>query len=346
MQTIPILFTFDDGYAPQAGVTFKSLLENKNENVCYKLYIVTDKLNEENIGKLNEIVESYPGNTMHVIMGNTYTNIIEKFKKINTTNLHPEVCLYRLIASDIKELEIYDKIIYSDVDILVKKDISELYDIEFDDEYCAGVKHTYFNENYLAHITNKEILKKYIYSGLLVINLKKQRLDNFTSIIDEILNSGKYSIKFLDQDVLNYACNGQIKYISLKYIGIQDLTKEMVENIDYEKEYYNKAEIEECFYNPSIIHYVGEKAPWSKIYFNIKLQDEWLYWLKQTPFKEKYNLYKQQANINQNNINKYTVYLFGFIPICNTNLKGLKNKKIKIKILKFIILIKLKNKYK
>lgn len=273
MKTIPILFTFDDGYAPQAGVAFKSLLENKYQHICYKIYIVTDKLNEENIKKLGEIVESYPGNKMYVIMGNRHINIIEKFKKINKTHLHPEVCLYRLIASDIKELEMYDKIIYSDVDILVKKDISELYDIEFDNEYCAGVKHTYFNENLLTHITNKEILKNYIYSGLLVLNLKKQRLYHFINMVDDILNSGKYTIKFLDQDALNYACQGQVKYIPLKYIGLQDLTKEMVEDIDYQKEYYTKDEIEECLYNPSIIHYIGEITPWNKKYFNIKLQE-------------------------------------------------------------------------
>lgn len=344
---IPIFFTFDDGYAAQAGVTFKSLLENKYPHIMYDLYVITDKINSENEQKLKSIVNEYKNNTLTFINGANYSDITGRFKAINKYKLHPEVCLYRLIVSKIKEFEKYDKIIYSDVDILVKKDISALYDITLNYEYVAAVRHPKFMENFLTHIKDEYIRKNYIFSGMLVMNLKKQREDNFVQKIYEIAFNEKYDIKFIDQDILNYACNNKIKYISLKYVGLHDITKEIIDKIDYKKEYYSYEEFIETIYEMNIIHYIGETVPWKENYFDINKQLEWFYWLNKTTYKNEYkDVYENTIKYEKEKRYLYQIYLFWFIPICKVQLKGLKERKIKIKLFKLIPIIKIKHKDK
>ena len=72
----------------------------------------------------------------------------------------------------------YDKIIYLDGDILVQKDLTELYNIDIDGYYVAAVDDTgkiYHKKDVYAKYPN------YFNSGVMLLNLKKCREDNISS---------------------------------------------------------------------------------------------------------------------------------------------------------------------
>lgn len=340
---IPMLLTFDDGYAAQAGVMIKSLLDNKYKNVFYDLYIITDELNYDNRNKLKEIVNEYENNTLTILDGNKYSDITEKYGKLNDNEFFTNSSLYRLIPMLIPEFDKYDKIIYSDVDIVVKKDISELYDFNVENAYTAGVRHLKHSEHFIRHI-EEPLRKKYIYAGLLVMNLKKMREEEYKVRIIDALTNEKYTIKWFDMDILNIACNGDVEYLDIKYICMPEAYEVLSKKKEGE-EYYTKEEIDNAFLNPSIIHYVGRKKPWKSKY--VEYCQEWFFWVKKTPFKEQYE--NMEIIINdyiENYKYKYKIYLFKIIPLGIIDLKNT-GKKIKVKILKKITILKFnRKKYK
>lgn len=343
MNKIPLLFTFDNGYAAQAAVTFESLLSNKYKHVNYAIYIITEDLSNNNINKLQLIIQKYSGTELHIIDGKKYINL--PTHKIEGTCVGETILarssLYRLIPTIFSEFNKYDKIIYLDVDIIIKKDISNLYDIELQDEYVAGVKHPKYLEYLIEHI-DSNIRDRYIFSCLLVMNLKKMRITDYNQKILDVLNNKEITLKLLDQDVLNITCQGNVKYLEQHYNVTPDMY-DLHENnkINYNNEYITIHEVLNAIYNPSIIHFIGSK-PWNKKK-NMPLKyEEWYYWLDNTPYKEDYKELKEYLKEYENNKYIYNIYLFNFIPIGKIKITGCRSNKIKIKFLKIIPILKLK----
>lgn len=342
MKKIPLLFTFDDGYAAQAAVAFLTMLEHRVNKVFYDIFIVTDSLNVKNQERLKKIVLGYENTDINIIDGSMMINLptLDNEGKMIGDSLMTKSSLYRLLPTMIKELDQYDKIIYSDVDVIIKQDMSNLYDIELDKELVAGVKHPKYLEPLLNHIEEK-IKEKYIFSGLLVMNLKLMRKTRYVDDVLEVMHDRKKIIKFCDQDVLNYVCNTNVKYLSLQYISIPALyDREFMFQIQKKEEYYSYEQLEQSVVDPYIVHYVGVK-PWVKKKTMPNTYEEWFYWLKKTPYQYDYKELIDYIEEYEKNKYVYKVYLFGFILIGKIKINGSIDRKIKIKLLKMPI-IKLK----
>lgn len=116
-----------------------------------------------------------------------------------------------------------NRVLSLDVDTIVDRDISELWDLPIDDCYFAA-SHEWHKaqEGYL-----------YCNVGVSLFNLKKMR-DGKTDELIHVLN--KIKLEFVEQDALNMLCQG----------AIYDMPPE------YNSEYYTE-HVDE----PKIIHHIG-----------------------------------------------------------------------------------------
>lgn len=91
-----------------------------------------------------------------------------------------------------------DRILSLDVDTIIDKDISDIWDIPLDGYYFAACheKHRSYDD-YL-----------YCNAGVVLFNLDKLRKDHKADEVIEVLNTGKF--RWVDQDVFNYLCQGRI----------------------------------------------------------------------------------------------------------------------------------------
>ena len=206
-------------------------------------------------------------------MQDNYQNIEMQIKHISYATF------YRLQLPELlKEVE---KCIYLDVDVVVKKDLKEFFDIELGDNYIAGVKaagYYYPEEKKTATISLLEIdkLDQYINAGVLLINLKKMREDKLTETFEKLLEKNFPS---QDQDILNAACYGHIKVLPLKYnamtkynVGIKD----EYDRIECLHICYTREEWNEACETPVIIHYADRWKPWQDLRGNF-VQEWWKY---------------------------------------------------------------------
>ena len=97
-----------------------------------------------------------------------------------------------------------DKIVSMDVDTIVAKDVSDLWDVDLTEHYIAGAKEP--GKSWGNNI--------YINCGVMVMNLAKLRDGKGDEIIDA-LNTRRYA--FNEQDCINELCVGGIKEISSDY---------------------------------------------------------------------------------------------------------------------------------
>ena len=134
MDTIPVVLAADNNYRYPLMVTLLSSLMNAKKNTKYQFIIlVSDQFDMESMELINKLLKQYdmPEAAFYNMQDN-YQNIEMQIKHISYATF------YRLQLPELlKEVE---KCIYLDVDVVVKKDLKEFFDIELGDNYIAGVK--------------------------------------------------------------------------------------------------------------------------------------------------------------------------------------------------------------
>ena len=117
---------------------------------------------------------------------------------------------YRLLLQDILPNE--NKVLYLDCDTLVYKDLNEIYNYNIADKYYTGMLEEE-NRNIKGYI-----IKYYINSGVLLINLDNLRKDNIYTKIIEYLTMNNNTLTFHDQDTINAVCNTKMEFFPLNML--------------------------------------------------------------------------------------------------------------------------------
>lgn len=271
MKTIPIAFAFDNNLAFPACVCLSSLMMSAKEDTFYDIFILhscKQPLNHEDIDRL----PSYYKNCriQYRTVDSTFDEAFE-IRGITTP------AYYRLLIPEL--IPEYDKVLYSDVDVIFRSDLGEFYNIDMTSYYVAGVDSLanfqpelvkYYND--IVHINPEGI----IYSGNLVINSKEILKDNLIYRFKELAKT-KYT--FQDMDVINIACRGKIKYLSPAFCLTTYITEYSVYRKDDLLKLWSNDDIENAK-SHGIVHFNGKK-PWNDVCINF---DIWWEYYRRSPF--------------------------------------------------------------
>ena len=275
MNRIPIVFCFNDNWVLQAGVCLTSLLVNANENTFYDIFILHSEQCAFKDSLLNELPLRYGNCTI------TFRCVGKEFENAFIIRGITIDTYYRMLIPIV--IPEYDKIIYSDVDVIFRKDLSHIFEsTDLTDYYIAGVvdpsSHDEENRNYLKRL--HLIPEDYIYAGNIIINSKRMREDGIVQKLIHEANSSTY--KYQDMDIINIVCKGRIKKISPEFCLSIHLRKSAIYQEDT---YYSKQELAESM-KGGIIHYNGPK-PW--IQFCPDFDIWWEYYRKSIFFDPKFH---------------------------------------------------------
>lgn len=306
MKHIPIFFTFDNNYVVPAAVAFWSLLNRAKSDVFYEMHVLHHDIIDENIKLLQSVIGRFNNATLE--FHDTDGFLSDEFNSGAFSSGHAGSSftadtILRCFAS--RFFPQYDKIIYSDVDVVFMDDISEIYDIDLRGKYFAGVRGPFMKyvADELSHLKPEhfEMLHDtYIAGGIWVMNLKKIRADNLESRMLEIVRDDTIIKRFNDQDIMNIACENHVAFLPLNYISYPYLL-DLLRKPDFIS-HYSRDEMFDSIINPKILHFAAEK-PWNgkpqraDVWWNIF---EYLNLPRTAIFRdapEKYIKYKRLFNI-------------------------------------------------
>lgn len=97
-----------------------------------------------------------------------------------------------------------DRVLYLDVDTIVDRDISELWDLDLTGCYAAAVREP-------EKSTDEKI---YVNAGVMMMNLAQLRDGMAAKLIDKL---NRHFVPFKEQDVLNEYCQGRILLLPGEY---------------------------------------------------------------------------------------------------------------------------------
>jgi lipopolysaccharide biosynthesis glycosyltransferase len=209
------------------------------------------------------------------------------------TGIFTSAAMYRIYLEDILPLEI-NKVLYLDSDIIVNDNLTELYNTDIDEYYIAAVED--FHEFHSLHILDNK--RDYFNSGVLLINLKKWRDDNFLRKCVEYTNINFDKIILPDQDILNGTLNGNWKRLGVNW----NVTTLIFNNDVIFEDLGITKDVQKAKDNPSIIHYTTIYKPW-KFITKHPFKDRYFYFLDKTNYE-----YEKYPEITKFNLNKFIIF--------------------------------------
>ena len=198
MNPVNLFFACDNAYVPFLAVTLTSLKENCNPKRDYALRILHTGLDPENIRRLTDSFAS-DGFTMEFI---DITQAVEQFSgKLHTRDYYSKSTYYRLFIPDL--FPGLDKALYLDSDVVLLGDVSELYDVDLEDNLVGAIPDSVVGSIPALALYTKKRLRvaadHYFNAGVLLMNLDAMRKCDFLNVFLRLLQSVTFQIA-QDQD--------------------------------------------------------------------------------------------------------------------------------------------------
>lgn len=260
---IPIVLTSSAYYVPYMAVTIQSIIELASDDNGYDFLIFGNNISEEDKIKIQTLANGRKNISIRFV----YVESLLANMNYNFREGYSVESFYRVLMMEI--LPNYKKVLYLDSDVVVLRDIAELYSTELGENLVAaacdpdGIKCYYQNYKNRALYMDK-VLKlfspdNYFQSGVMLFQLENWRK---TYKLQDVLNIAcSPDLVWGDQDALNILCKNRVQYLDMSWNTVVDGYGGRVRDVsEWAPQYIIDAYLQ-ARENPYIVHYAGVQ-PW------------------------------------------------------------------------------------
>ena len=247
-----IFFASDENFVKHLTSAIASILKNALITDYHHFYILEDNISEHSKEKILNLNKIKKFDIEFIKVDN------ELFKDCPHIPACKHITMqtyYRYIIPKIKPN--LDKVLYLDCDIIVKKSLSSLYNIDLKDYYCAVVQE--LSPKWSPKDEKRLGINAEFNAGVILINNKKWKEENLLPVFFEntqkLYNQG--ILKWQDQDVLNYTFGDKVIWVNPQF----NFQQNAYSNPYYTK--YTNNDMEYAKKNIVIIHYNNPNKPWN-----------------------------------------------------------------------------------
>ncbi|MBR3225056.1 MAG: glycosyltransferase family 8 protein [Atopobiaceae bacterium] len=270
LSPVTVVFAANDYYVPYLSTLLTSLLNNSDPHRTYEFIVLSEDLTSKHEDALRRWIER-SNVSLRVL------NVAEAMKPYQAqlkVRGHFKIETYfRLLLPQL--LPNHHKVLYLDADMVCLRDVAALFDTDLGDCLVGACKDAdtagIYNgvdldleqpdkKHYMDDVLKIKNPYEYFQAGTLLFNLDAWR----TSIdVDEVFRFAQLrEWQLLDQDVLNYFCQGRVRFLDMAWNVMYDFDGVRVTHIiskstpELRKDYMNARK------NPFIVHYAGPTKPW------------------------------------------------------------------------------------
>lgn len=234
-------------------VSLESLISHLKYNAHANIYIlVDDSFTTKYKKKFISYIKLIKNIHIHFIRVDGYENAFQKMQRISN------ITYFRL---SIPESICCDKIIYLDNDVIIRKDITELWEYNISGYYAAGVLAPWYvleaNHDEYGRLSGIQDMTGYVNAGVLLLNLRKIREDGLAPLLK---NEAFQKYPSQDQDIINKFLGSKMLHLPYKF---NLMTKYASWDEERLKTLFGEKEFLEARNSPVIIHYADSIKPWN-----------------------------------------------------------------------------------
>lgn len=260
---IDVIYQFNEKYAPYAGVSITSLLENNKHIEAIRVFILGEELSEESLLKLRQLGQRYERDLVFI----DTKEQIERMKALEMPAYRGSYAAnLRLFLPYLVDSSI-EKLLYLDADTIVADRVDGLFR-ETTEEYPIFMAYDSLGMKHKEEIgLGPE--DGYYNSGVILFHMKGWKEQRLSEAIMEHVKLVRSNYPSPDQDLLNVVCRGKIGLLAPGFnfqpVHVAFSVKSYCKTYSCEG-YYTQEELERAKKRPCIYHFfrfLGE-FPWDK----------------------------------------------------------------------------------
>lgn len=269
-RVVSVVLACDDKYLPYTSVLLESIKQNTSEEYLYDLVIMHRDISEIHQKQLSGIFDC--SNNVMLRFANVSQNF-ECYKDVYISRHLTVETYYRFLILDV--FIGYNRVLYLDCDMVVDKNIANLYFLDLEEKSIGAVRDFDFAAAAVAPKTKelyeKQILKylsldkadNYFQAGVLLFDLDKIRTKYKSADLFSVALSRDWY--YHDQDVLNYLFVNDVKYINPMWnvYTLLEANSSREQLINKELAAHYVEEYKTSRNSIGIVHFAGVPKPWN-----------------------------------------------------------------------------------
>lgn len=209
--TVSLFFAADENYLPYLAVSLCSVKAHADKSRKYVVTVLHSGIGKDAADRITQMSEA----NFTVRFSDVSKKLAALGNKLQLRDYYTCTTYYRIfIAEMFPEL---DKALYIDSDTVVLSDIGELFDCDLGDNLVGGIPDETVGVTPIFRTYVQQTLgvpaDDYFNAGVLLMNLKAFRKENFYDKFVDLLGKYRFTVA-QDQDYLNVLCKSRVLYVS------------------------------------------------------------------------------------------------------------------------------------
>lgn len=255
-----ILCTASEQYTIYMLAMLRSLFRHNQCDIT--IYLLYSRVSDATLERARNVIEGNGSTFVPIDVGE------DVFDDAPINLYFTKEMYYRLLASK-KLPEDVDRVLYMDPDTLVRGSIEEFYNLPFDGNMIIAMPdppqlyNPKIHDNRPHHI-RLDLPEDFVYinSGVILMNLKLMRENNFSvNSIFKIMDEKKDVVVYPDQDAINIYFKDSTKVWKNLFNYNPGIYANEILKWGFSKKYRRRV-------NPMIVHFMGPVKPWDIHYRN------------------------------------------------------------------------------
>lgn len=253
----PVVLAINEKHRMQARVVMESVMMHINPDETVRFVVLCDKeVILSDTGVITAVEDSYSNCRVDLIdTEEEFHGAAFQIERISVPATYYRIGLPNYLPE-------YDKCLYLDTDVIVNVNIKEVFDVDLEGYYLAGVPAVAGvigneeSQSYNCRRLDIPSMKSYVNAGVLLFNLREMRADHIQEKLYDLIGT---PFELQDQDILNKVCFGHIKLLGYQY---NVSPKYFNWNEEDFGAFHTADEVRAGRKKPAVIHYIGDDKPW------------------------------------------------------------------------------------
>ena len=275
-----ICFICDDGYVMPTAVAIRSLKENGAGGRRCRVHVVAADLSEES----EAVLRGMSDEEVSVAVIRASAHELAQLHAPQEGGMCVATPAALLKFSLGKLLPDLDKVLYLDGDILVRKSLAPIFDLELGDNILAAAPDTGVLS--FPRPIHSEVAA-YFNSGVMLLNLAKMRADGYAEkLVSAKKNDPDHAL--MDQDVFNRVCDGRVALLQPRCNCLMaNLARAFGHGLfamaDFNRRFgTDYRDLSTFGQDAAIVHFSSKDKPWLSP--DVPFSGEWMQAFERSPF--------------------------------------------------------------
>ena len=281
--SVDVVMASDEAFLPYTAVAIQSILDHYRSDRSLRIFLLTDaSLDNEHRSRFAQLSSDSGFELVEVVTTASEYEGLQTTVGISPTTYF-RLNMHNLLPRDVR------RVVYLDSDVIVRRCISELYNLDMTGYSLAGCEDS-ISRHYVEKF-GQHPQTKHVNGGVLVVDLDAWRRIRFSDLLEDFASAKQFVLTLGDQEILTGILGLSTCFASIDWnVHGSMFDPKWRSEESGKKNQIDRDALERAVHDPAIIHYTYNRKPW--ISQEHPRSADWFMVASRTPYRDGFSTTK------------------------------------------------------